>query len=90
MKRLLRTVNFGGGAFELVSEPEVKKSGNLDGRNLRRYEGRLFNVNSQSSNPPTLLSSNNHSGGDAPLIPPYELRTVIMKDGWEIKDDYPW
>ena len=73
MKRLLRTVNFWGGAFELVSEPEVKKSGNLDGRKLRRYEGRLFNVNSQSSNPPTLLSSNNHSGGDAPLIPPYEL-----------------
>ena len=44
---------------------------------------------SLSSNPPTLLSSNNHSGGNASLIPPYELRTVIMKDGWEIKDDYP-
>ena len=61
----------------LVSEPEVKKSGNLDGRKLRRYEGKLFTLKSLSSNPPTLLSSNNHSGGNASLIPPYALTMSV-------------
>ena len=54
----------------------VKKSGgqaSLEGKKIRRYEGKLFSVNSLSSNPPTLLPSTNHSGGNASLIPPYEL-----------------
>ena len=41
---------------------DVKKSGgqaSLEGKKIGRYEGRLFSVNSLSSNPPTLLSSNN-------------------------------
>ena len=46
----------------------------LEGKKIRRYEGKLFSVNSLSSNPPTLLSSNNHSGGNASLIPPYALK----------------
>ena len=32
---------------------------NLEGKKVGRYEGRLFKVNSLSSNPPTLLSSIN-------------------------------
>ena len=35
---------------------EVRRSSNLDGKKIRRYEGKLFSVNSLSSNPPTLLS----------------------------------
>ena len=52
---------------------EVRRSDNLDGKKIRRYEGKLFSVNSLSSNPPTLLPSTNHSGGNASLIPPYGL-----------------
>ena len=52
---------------------EVRRSGDLEGKKIGRYEGKLLSVNSLSSNPPTLLSSNNHSGGNAMLIPPYEL-----------------
>ena len=36
-----------------------RRPANLEGRKIRRYEGKLFSVNSLSSNPPTLLSSNN-------------------------------
>ena len=53
---------------------EVRRSSNLDGKKIRRYEGKLFTLKSLSSNPPTLLSSNNHSGGNASLIPPYALK----------------
>ena len=38
---------------------EVRRSGgqaSLEGKKIRRYEGKLFSVNSLSSNPPTLLS----------------------------------
>ena len=55
----------------------VKKSGgqaSLEGKKIGRYEGRLLSVNSLSSNPPILLSSNNHSVGNASLIPTYELK----------------
>ena len=52
---------------------EVRRSSNLDGKKIRRYEGKLFSVNSLSSNPPTLLPSTNHLGGNASLIPPYGL-----------------
>ena len=52
---------------------EIPRSDNLDGKKIRRYEGKLFSVNSLSSNPPTLLPSTNHSGGNASLIPPYGL-----------------
>ena len=55
----------------------VKKSGrqaNSDGKKIGRYASRLLSVNSLSSNPPTLLSSNNHSVGNASLIPTYELK----------------
>ncbi len=52
---------------------KVQRSDNLDGKKIRRYEGKLFSVNSLSSNPPTLLPSTNHSGGNASLIPPYGL-----------------
>ena len=39
---------------------EVRRSGDLEGKKIGRYEGKLLSVNSLSSNPPTLLSSNNH------------------------------
>ena len=55
---------------ELVSEFHYY----LEDKKLRRYEGRLLSENSLSSNPPTLLSSNNHSVGNASLIPTYELK----------------
>ena len=61
----------------------VKKSGgqaSLEGKKIGRYEGKLLSVNSLSSNPPTLLSSNNHSGGNASLIPSYGLRTSIKRN----------
>ena len=54
---------------ELVSESHYY----LEDKKLRRYEDRLFTLTSQSSNRPTLLSSNNHSCGNASLIPPYGL-----------------
>ena len=53
---------------------EVRRSDNLDGKKIRRYEGKLFSVNSLSSNPPTLLPSTNHSGGNTSLIPTYGLK----------------
>ena len=46
----------------VIQKLEGRKSegqANLEGRKIRRYEGKLFSVNSLSSNPPTLLSSNN-------------------------------
>ena len=61
----------------------VKKSGgqaSLECKKIGRYEGKLLSVNSLSSNPPTLLSSNNHSGGNASLIPTYGLRTSIKRN----------
>ena len=36
---------------------EARKASNLDGKKIRRYEGKLFTLKSLSSNPPTLLSS---------------------------------
>ena len=45
----------------------------LEGKKIGSLEGKPFTLNSLSSNPPTLLSSNNHSGGNAMLIPPYGL-----------------
>ena len=53
---------------------EVRKSGNLEGKKIGSLEGKPFTLNSLSSNPPTLLSSSNHSGGNASLIPPYGLK----------------
>ena len=53
---------------------EVRRSSNLDGKKIRRYEGKLFTLKSLSSNLPTLLSSNNHSGGNTSLILPYALK----------------
>ena len=52
---------------------EVRRSGDLEGKKIGSLEGKPFTLNSLSSNPPTLLSSNNHLGGNASLIPPYEL-----------------
>ena len=60
----------GGGASELVRGQEFKKSGckaNLEGKKIRRYEGKLFSVNSLSSNPPTLLSSKQPSPQPSPI-----------------------
>ena len=59
---------------------EVRRSSNLAGKKIRRYEGKLFTLKSLSSNPPTLLSSNNHSGGNTSLIPTYGLRTSIKRN----------
>ena len=53
---------------------EVRRSGNLEGKKIGSLEGKSFTLNSLSSNPPTLLSSSNHSGGNASLIPPYGLK----------------
>ena len=67
----------GGGNSKLAGASEVKKSviqSNLEGKKIRSLEGKLFTLNSQPSNPPTLLSSSNHSGGNASLIPPYGLK----------------
>ena len=33
---------------------------NLEGKKIGRYEGKLLSINSLSSDPPTLISSNNH------------------------------
>ena len=52
---------------------EVRRSGDLEGTKIGSLEGKPFTLKSLSSNPPTLLSSNNHLGGNASLIPPYEL-----------------
>ena len=56
---------------------EVRKAGNLEGKKIGSLEGKPFTLNSLSSNPPTLLSSSNHSGGNASLIPPYGLKKRI-------------
>ena len=78
---------------------DVKKSGgqaSLEGKKIGRYEGRLLSVNSQSFNPPTLLPSTNHSGGNAMLIPPYGLLTcdkplslTLSPKGREDKKEFP-
>ncbi len=60
----------GGGASELVRGQEFKKSGckaNLEGKKIRRYEGKLFTLKSLSSNPPTLLSSKQPSPQPSPI-----------------------
>ena len=62
---------------------EVRRSGDLEGKKIGSLEGKPFTLNSLSSNPPALLSSNNHLGGNASLIPPYELLwlTEVRKSG---------
>ena len=59
---------------------EVRRSGDLEGKKIGSLEGKPFTLNSLSSNPPTLLSSNNYSGGNASLIPPYELLYASEQD----------
>ena len=73
--RLLRHPELvSGSRYTKIRGQEVRRSDNLDGKKIRRYESKLFSVNSLSSNPPTLLPSTNHSGGNASLIPPYGLK----------------
>ena len=46
---------------------EAQKASNLDGKKIRRYEGKLFTLKSLSSNPPTLLSSKHPSPQPSPM-----------------------
>ena len=46
---------------------EARKASNLDGKKIRRYEGKLFTLKSLSSNPPTLLSSKHPSPKPSPM-----------------------
>ena len=39
---------------------------NLEGKKIGRYEGKLLSINSLSSDPPTLISSNNHPSPQPP------------------------